>query len=68
MIIMVTIFFRLFYHPVPEKGNPILVRLGFLTPSEYANLNKWLVTFLFNTKHMFSERQVLVIFGLIIGN
>ena len=67
MTIIVTIFFRFFYNP-ESNHESILIRSGFLTSSEYVSLNEWIIEFLFNTKHMFSERQVLVIFGLIIGN
>src|SRR5437763_11633856 len=54
--VIVTIIFRAFYIE-PEKSNhkPFLIQSGFLTPSEYVSLNEWFISFLFNTKHMFSE-------------
>jgi hypothetical protein len=56
-IIVVTIIFHLFFNSTLEKNNrnPILIRLGLLTPSEYISLKEWFVTLLFNTKHMFNE-------------
>ncbi|PKC74062.1 hypothetical protein RhiirA1_450445 [Rhizophagus irregularis] len=32
----------------------ILIQSGILTPSEYASLEEWIITFLFNTKHLFN--------------
>ncbi|CAB5389766.1 hypothetical protein RhiirA5_423836 [Rhizophagus irregularis] len=35
--------------------NSILIRSGILTPSVYVSIKEWIITFLFNTKHLFSE-------------
>ncbi|CAG8584915.1 2287_t:CDS:1 [Funneliformis mosseae] len=50
-------FYRLFLHSSSEEINhkPILIKSGLLTPSEYVSLKEWMITFLFNTKHLFSE-------------
>ncbi|CAB4393435.1 unnamed protein product [Rhizophagus irregularis] len=52
-----TIFFRLFFHSTSENNNhkSILIKSGFLTPSEYVSLKEWMITFVFNTKHLFNE-------------
>jgi hypothetical protein len=51
------IFYRLFLHSTSENDNnkSILIKSGLLTPSEYVSLKEWMITFLFNTKHLFSE-------------
>ncbi|CAG8508904.1 12719_t:CDS:1 [Funneliformis mosseae] len=50
-------FYRLFLHSSSEEMNykPILIKSGLLTSSEYFSLKEWMITFLFNTKHLFSE-------------
>ncbi|CAG8610781.1 1474_t:CDS:1 [Funneliformis mosseae] len=55
--IIIATFYRLFFHSSSEKINykPILIKSGLLTPSEYVSLKEWMITFLFNTKHLFSE-------------
>ncbi|GBB92943.1 hypothetical protein RclHR1_02090007 [Rhizophagus clarus] len=55
--IIVSIIFRFFFHSTPENNNykSILIQSGLLTPSEYVSLKEWIITFLFNTKHLFSE-------------
>ena len=54
--VIITIIFRVFFN-TSEKNNhkSILIQSGFLTPSEYISLNEWFISFLFNTKHLFSE-------------
>jgi hypothetical protein len=53
--IIFVIIFRFFFHSTPEKNNykSILIQSGLLTPSEYVSLKEWIITFLFNTKHLF---------------
>ncbi|RIA86165.1 hypothetical protein C1645_878855 [Glomus cerebriforme] len=55
--IIVAIFFRFFFHSTSENNShkPILIQSGLLTPSEYVSLKDWIISFLFNTKHLFSE-------------
>ncbi|CAI2176518.1 19672_t:CDS:1 [Funneliformis geosporum] len=50
-------FYRLFLHSSSEEiyYKPILIKSGLLTPSEYVSLKEWMITLLFNTKHLFSE-------------
>src|SRR3989442_7482791 len=58
VIVIFTIFFRFFFfHSTSEKNNhiSILVYSGLLTSSQYVSLNEWMITLLFNTKHIFSE-------------
>ncbi|GBC21837.2 uncharacterized protein OCT59_004809 [Rhizophagus irregularis] len=54
--IIFTIFFRLFLYSKSENSNhkSILIKSGLFTPSEYVSLKEWMITFLFNTKHIFS--------------
>ncbi|CAI2168767.1 4652_t:CDS:1 [Funneliformis geosporum] len=55
--IISAIFYRLFLHSSSEDIHykPILIKFDILTPSEYVSLKEWMITFLFNTKHLFSE-------------
>jgi hypothetical protein len=55
--IIFAIIFRFFFHSTPENSNykSILIQSGLLTPSEYVSLKEWIITFLFNTKHLFNE-------------
>ncbi|CAI2163850.1 5318_t:CDS:1 [Funneliformis geosporum] len=55
--IISAIFYRLFLHSSSEDiyYKPILIKFGLLTPSEYVTLKEWMIIFLFNTKHLFSE-------------
>jgi hypothetical protein len=54
-IIISTIIYRFFFHDEKSNRKSILIRYGILTISEYVSLNEWIVTTLFNTKHLFSE-------------
>ncbi|CAI2179870.1 14612_t:CDS:2 [Funneliformis geosporum] len=56
-IIISAIFYRFFLHSSSEEINdkPILIKSGLLTSSEYFSLKDWMITFLFNTKHLFNE-------------
>ncbi|CAG8674961.1 6659_t:CDS:1 [Funneliformis mosseae] len=55
--IISAIFYRLFLHSSSEEINykPFLIKSGILTSSEYFSLKEWMITYLFNTKHLFSE-------------
>ncbi|CAI2168763.1 8751_t:CDS:1 [Funneliformis geosporum] len=57
LIIISTIFYRLFLHSSSKANNykPILIKCGLLTPSEFVSLKEWMITTIFNTKHLFSE-------------
>ncbi|CAI2178044.1 6611_t:CDS:1 [Funneliformis geosporum] len=50
-------FYRLFLHASSEEiyYKHILIKSGLLTPSEFVSLKEWMITFIFNTKHLFSE-------------
>jgi hypothetical protein len=52
--VIFAIIFRFFFHSTSESKS-ILIQSGLLTPSEYVSLKEWIITFLFNTKHLFSE-------------
>ncbi|CAI2168761.1 8750_t:CDS:1 [Funneliformis geosporum] len=55
--IFTTIFYRLFFHSssVEENHYSVLIKTHILTTSEYVSIKEWIITFLFNTKHMFNE-------------
>ncbi|RGB32567.1 hypothetical protein C1646_762724 [Rhizophagus diaphanus] len=55
--IIAEIIFRFIFHSTSEKNdhNSILIRSGILTLSVYVSIKEWIITFLFNTKHLFSE-------------
>ncbi|PKK62410.1 hypothetical protein RhiirC2_759619, partial [Rhizophagus irregularis] len=42
-------------YDIKNDHNSILIRSGILTPSVYVSIKEWIITFLFNTKHLFSE-------------
>ncbi|EXX50177.1 uncharacterized protein OCT59_018991 [Rhizophagus irregularis] len=54
---IIAIIFRLFFHSTSEKNQykPILIQYGLLTPTEYVSLKEWMISFIFNTKSLFSE-------------
>jgi len=57
--IMCAILYRFFFHSSKENDyKPILIKSGLLTPLEYVSLKEWFDTFLFNTKHVFSEPMI----------
>ncbi|RGB26851.1 hypothetical protein C1646_769893 [Rhizophagus diaphanus] len=56
-VFIITILYRLFFHSTSEKSQykPILIKYGLLTPVEYVSLKDWMITLIFNTKHIFNE-------------
>ncbi|CAB4493970.1 hypothetical protein RhiirA5_403506 [Rhizophagus irregularis] len=56
-IFIIAIIFRLFFHSTSKNNHyqSILIRFGFLNPSEYISLKEWMITLLFNTKPLFEE-------------
>ncbi len=60
IFIIFAIFYHFFFHSSSKENNhrPILIESGLLTPSEYVSLKEWFLTFLFNTKHLFSEPMI----------
>ncbi|CAG8554918.1 5416_t:CDS:1 [Funneliformis mosseae] len=52
--IFTAILYRLLFHSSSIQDS-FLIKMWILTPSEYVSLKEWIITFLFNTKHMFSE-------------
>jgi hypothetical protein len=57
IIFIFATIFRLFFHSTAEKNQykPILIQCGLLTTLEYISLKEWMITLIFNTKHIFSE-------------
>ncbi|CAI2193544.1 6403_t:CDS:1, partial [Funneliformis geosporum] len=54
-IIISAVFYRFFLHSSSKEINdrPILIKSGLLISSEYFSLKEWMITTIFNTKHMF---------------
>ncbi|PKC05261.1 hypothetical protein RhiirA5_421125 [Rhizophagus irregularis] len=54
--IIAAIILRFIFHFTSEKNDrkSILIQYGILTPPVYVSIKEWLITFLFNTRHLFS--------------